>query len=62
MYCDLEVPFTVNSFPHTRTGAKAVVTKLQRQSSFRSGATSSYREFPYVEFPHREIPYAPVQF
>ena len=33
-----------------------------RQSSFRSGVTSPYREFSYVEFPHREIPYAPVQF
>ena len=53
---------TVNS-PPPRTGAKAVATKPQRQSSFRSGATFPYnREFPYAKFPYREIPYAPVRF
>ena len=44
---------TVNS-PPPRTGAKAVATKPQRQSSFRSGATSPCREFSYAEFPMRQ--------
>ena len=36
-----------------RTGAKAVATKPQRQSSFRSGATFPNREFSYAEFPYK---------
>ena len=41
------------TLPPPRTGAKAVATKPQRQSSFRSGATFPYREFSYAEFPYK---------
>lgn len=59
---NFKVPVPTANSPPPRTGAKDVATKPQRQSSFRSGATFPYREFPYAKFSHREIPYALVQF